>query len=75
MIRIEFYDKENRFVREVEVIPRIGETVVLHTEKKTFRYRVVDVGHVYEDQEWYQQKDRDGDPSMGDKTVVELTPM
>lgn len=61
--------------RELAVPPRVGEVVHIHQEHRSAmqsKFVVVEVHHVYEEREWYQEKSRQGDTEMGDKVIVVL---
>jgi len=64
-MRTEFYIRNSprntwEFRRDLEILPRIGDSVVRHTDNAstgpTVHYKVVEVFHVYEDRTWYKNK-------------------
>lgn len=45
------------FERDVPVVPRVGERVVIHEDGNSIEFEVKSVLHVYENRERYQGKD------------------
>lgn len=61
-IEFHYYNRKSRiphisvsFIRDVSVVPRIGEKITHHQNGVSITYKVKDVLHVYEDREWYQK--------------------
>lgn len=63
-IKFSYYSPESRikhipmtFERDVPVVPRLGERIIVHSDSGSLQFEVKQVLHVYENRGNYQGKD------------------